>query len=1032
MPGYNKDENSGGYVEPYQNSSDADGDEINLSEYWYTIKRNKWGILGLAFVATLIGVLTAFSMKPIYRASVTILIEPEQPKFVSVIPMESGSNINYFYATQYKIIRSRSVAESVIDKLNLAEKEGFADLVSKKKTGFIEEYLPASWFPEKREATEEEKKRRLIAYFSSNLRVVGYKNSQIAIINYEAYNPQLAADIANAVAAAYIETGMESRLMMAKQATSWLTEKLSLLRTKLEESEKTLQRYQAREGVVDTKSQKSIINRKLVSITEELIKAQTRRAEAEIRYMEIKNVKNERGYESIRAVLRHPLIQKLKEEESRMARRVSELSKRYGKKHPKMIAAISDYKEARRTVRKEVKRVVDGIRRDFEAAVANEKELRRLSNTTEKDARRIKGKEFEMAKLEREVSANRQLHDLFLTRFKETNMGENANVTNVRIIDRAEPPMRPHKPKKSRIVGLALFIGIFLGVILAFVQEHLDKTFRNTDDVERFLTLPVLGSVPTVKKGGDDAFGPEWHSLANPRSPFAESVNHIRTSVMFSNIDNPPKIIMITSAMPSEGKSTLATNMALAYSNLGKTLLIDADLRKHSLTEFLDSNSNGLGLTDLVSGQNTFQDCIRRLKLSKNLYILTSGATPPNPLEFLSSRRLANTFNQVKKAFDTIIIDTPPILLFSDAMVVGQLVDCCILSIRSDQTTHNMAQDAVKRLTSSQLKPLGVVLSYANTKGGKSYGGYYGDYYGDYYGAEFDEDEDDFITKKSNKSRRGKRKGRSLATVGGIALALTIIAYFLWNPDKSLLSALPTLDIGIGSTAEEPKGEALSKPWSPQTGAKGDPSVKPEPAQKNSRTMKPNKPKAKPTAKKQPIAKFSTPRSGSAKPKPIPAILTLPAADGKSLQGKRVEIVASSTTGDTRVTGGGFGSSTAAGDMSKWIGEGWEKMNTEGIEAACPVWEAGLRSSTAESVVLIVGRYSGLTKAKVPLELLGEELPIFAVCAKYRGKNAYYVLAAPSPANLKKTQKIIRSRLNIKSVKGNYPQKLVRIIDRGR
>jgi len=272
------------------------------------------------------------------------------------------------------------------------------------------------------------------------------------------------------------------------------------------------------------------------------------------------------------------------------------------------------------------------------------------------------------------------------------------------------------------------FAGLFLAIGLAFLREQLDTTFKTARIIEEKLGLPLFGVVQTMY---DKDVLVERLYLDNKRSTFSEAINHIRTGVTYSNVDNTPKVIMITSSVQSEGKTTVASNLALSYAQLGTTLLIDADLRRPRLKHIVDTDTE-FGLVDCVAGVVNLDESIRHDKEEPNLHILKSGTTPPNPLELLASSRFAQIIEQLKLRYQYIIIDTAPVLPASDAVVLGQLCDALLMVIQSDRTTHHMVRDAIKRLNASNVAVSGLILTQADVKKENPYryGGYYG--YGAY------------------------------------------------------------------------------------------------------------------------------------------------------------------------------------------------------------------------------------------------------------------------------------------------------------
>ena len=298
---------------------------------------------------------------------------------------------------------------------------------------------------------------------------------------------------------------------------------------------------------------------------------------------------------------------------------------------------------------------------------------------------------------------------------------------NARIIDRALPPGSPIYPKKQRIILTWALGGLLIGIFLSLLRDQLDNTFKNPRAVEEKLGLPLFGIVQAMS---DDVKNIERLYLDNKKSVFSESINHIRTGVTYSNVDDPPKVMVITSSVQSEGKTTVASNLALSYAQLGKTLLIDADLRRPRIKHIIDTDSK-FGLVDYVAGVVSLKECVSQDKQEDNLYILNSGTTPPNPLELIASGKFSNIITALRSQFTYIVIDTAPVLPASDAVVLGQLCDALLMVIQSDRTTLPMATDAIKRLNAGKVDVSGLILTQTDISRGSAYG--YGGYYG--YGA---------------------------------------------------------------------------------------------------------------------------------------------------------------------------------------------------------------------------------------------------------------------------------------------------------
>ncbi len=730
-----------------------DEETIDLAHYWRVIRRHKWGILSITLLTLIVGVLYTISATPIYQARTVLLADPIQPNVNSQNQYVNTALVYLFYETQYEIIKSHSVAEKAVDKLGLVEKyrqkqelaageeqtEEPKDFLQrlkawKKELGNWKQWLPLDLAPEeeKQEPSDQQLRRQLAGQIQGNLQVKGGKQSEIINISYQSPDPREAADVANAVADAYMEFSLDARLKGAKKTATWLNEQLAELRRKLRESEQALEAYQKAHGLVDSSQQAQIASTRLSTLNAELIKAQTQRSEAEILYNQVKSLKGRQGdYASLGPVLNSPSVRTLVQEESKLARRMKELSERYGEKHPKMIAARSDLQEARRALQREVNKVVDNIAKKYRMAQAQEQKIQRLIRKQQQEISELKGTNFELARLEREVENNRRIYETFLARFQEADVSEEYDATNVRIIDSATVPKAPYKPKKAQVILISVVLGLFLGVLVAFLREALDNTFKTTTDIEEKLGIPSLGLVPLVKRRG--RINPESQFLADPRSQFSENINNIRTGLLFSNVDRPPQVILITSASGSEGKSTLAANLAASLGQLDRTLLLEADLRKPSLSNTLKLPRKP-GLSDLVA-KNTDMAHFKVPLVGNEkhgFYAIPCGTLPPNPLELLSSEHFRVLLRRLRDQFRYIVIDGPPLLAVSDAIVLGQEADSVILTIKAESTTIKAAREAISRLHKANVHITGAVLSQAEPKRMAYYGGHY--YQASYYG----------------------------------------------------------------------------------------------------------------------------------------------------------------------------------------------------------------------------------------------------------------------------------------------------------
>ena len=651
-------------MERFDNSLSAQQDDtIDLRHYWRVLMRFKWGIIGLAIAVTLAAVFIVSAMRPVYKASVTLMIEQKQGKTLASVDDVYGADITgkEYLQTQFEILKSRELAARVVRELNIAE---HPDYIAKTETEMAEkawwqaidwkQYLPAG-HEQNPIPSEEEKFIKLVDEFMKHLSVEPVRQTQLVKVSFESYDRALTAQVANAMAKAYINSQMEARITLTQNAADWLSTRLGALKANLETSEKKLQEYREQNNLVENGDKTGVLGlsaEQLTQINQRVTAAQFK---------------------------------------------VAEISQRYGDKHPALIQAKLELAEAQRA---------------FNEAKDASLELSR--------------KEFRFQELQREVQTNRNLYDTFFTRIKQANDSLELQTANARVIDPAVTPSAPFKPRKGLLVALALVLSVMFGALLAFMLDYLDSTFKGAEDVEDKLGVSMLGMVPLVKQKKKDSGALLF--LDDKQKSYAEAMRTVRTSVVLSGIDKPHKTILMTSSVPGEGKSTSSTNLAIALGQMERVLLIDADLRKPTIAKVLNLPPNSPGLSNLVAGTATVEDCILHME-DANIDVLTSGLIPPNPSELLSSQKFADLLHMLAQSYDRIIIDSPPTLLVSDALVMSKVVDAVVYVIRSDITTHQTVRTGVNRLLAVKAPIIGVILNKVNMKKAAQYYGAYSSYY---------------------------------------------------------------------------------------------------------------------------------------------------------------------------------------------------------------------------------------------------------------------------------------------------------------
>lgn len=716
----------------------AEDTGIDLLHYVKMVRRRKWTIIFSTIIFFTLGLVTLHFSTPIYSATAKIKADPIQPNATSSDQYMMNSMVFLFYETQYEIIQSRKVAENVVEKLDLVSsfKEAQRLAEDEDEDSFIDDFKV--WFKEvldlpaveKEELTDSDIRTLVADSIRSQLIVDGGTQSQIINITFESPDPNYAAKVVNSVANAYVAFGLQTRLERIEETSEWLSEQLAKLKERLHESEQRLKLFRENSGLVDSTQQQRLASAQLTSLNSELIKAQTRLSQAEELYFQVQ--KQSGSYESLGPVLESSSVRDLVREESSLANKVNELSERYGEKHPKMIAARSELMAAKLNLSKEISKIVDNIEKEYRLAQTQVKNIQQLIDDTKEQVQSYQGDNFELTRLEREVENNRMIYESFLAKLMETDVSGNYDGSNVSIIDEATVPKYPIKPRIALVLIASILAGVIVGLTTALIRELMTNTFITPDHTEEKLGLPSLGITPLVKRSKNKVVA-EKQYISDSRTTFAESINTIRTGIMFSNIGEPPKTILITSTSGSEGKTTLAINLAVAFSQLDKTLLLELDLRKPTVSKKLDLNATK-GVTDIITAKASFGDAIVKVDDVSNLDVLTCGTIPTNPMEIIASQKFLSLLERLKETYSYIVIDSPPTLPVSDSCLLAKIVDCSIVAIRAESTKEKMAKEAIHRLNKVGAKINGTVLTQASEQKMSYYGEHY--YQDSYYGFE--------------------------------------------------------------------------------------------------------------------------------------------------------------------------------------------------------------------------------------------------------------------------------------------------------
>lgn len=701
----------------------------NQLRFWRrSFEKKRWAIVFLTLLVGAVTALIVYSITPIYRSTATLYIEPAKSKVVSIEEVYGGVSGNREHIqTQLEILKSRELAEKLVKRLKLTtdpaidprQKPPALDLPFRWR-----DWIPAGWLPDESALSEEALNERVIRSVRSDLDVQLVRLSFLIKVSFESTDKALAAKVANTLADVYIENDLEARLQMTQKAGSWLTDRVKGLRATVEASERALQQFRDKEKIVDAKGVALGASSQLNTLTTAMVAARQKVAELENAYRQVQAVlkgESRAKLESIPAVLRSPSVIPLKTAEAEAERKLAELNNRYGANHPKIIAAESDVRQARENTQKVVDSVVASITREYEVAKATEKSMQAALDKSKTEIQDMSRKEFQLASLERDVQTNRQLYDLFVNRAKETGVTGDLQSTIARVVDPAIVTMTPVKPRKTLIISISLFIGLMLGIVLALLLEYLDNTVRSGEDVATKLQVPLLGILPWVP-GKHNKFELQRGFLKNFNPAFSEAVRTLRTGILMSALDSPHKVVLVTSSVPEEGKTSVSMNLAFALAQVKRTCLVDADMRRPSVYKVLGGDVNMPGLSNLVADTETMSKCVHQHE--SGLYYIPSGPVPPNPSELLSSKRFADVLHKLEASFDIILIDSPPVQLVSDASILASVANALVFVVRADATPYQVSKGALDLLKKGKAHLLGVVLNRLDVEKSERYYGY--------------------------------------------------------------------------------------------------------------------------------------------------------------------------------------------------------------------------------------------------------------------------------------------------------------------
>jgi len=719
----------------YRLRSEGAEEELALRDYLDVLIRRRWTLAAFFVIVVATTVLLTLARRPVYKASVLLEIRQENPKVVAFKEVIEAQAQGYqeFYQTQYDVLRSRTLAERALAVL---ERLGVSTGTKGEGPGLLTTVRAAiaSIVPRRRGVSVDEETRKAqqrVERFLKRVEVSPRRNSYLVDLSFSHPDPHVAAKTVNVLAEEYINMSLDQRIHASEKGRRFIEKQLAVTKAALERSEEELQAFSESNEIVTMDEKQNIAYQKLADLNESLTRAQSARIAKESLYRQTQS--GDLG--GISLIVDNPLVKSLKEELARVELQRSKLAETFTPEYPEMKRVEGQIAALRQRIGAEEKRIVGAIRADYEAAKRREELLSAALEEQKKVVSDFNERAIDYKILRREVDTNRGIYNALLQRLKEVEVTEGIKASNIQVIDKAEVPLYPDEPRPMRNLLLAIVVGLLGGVGLAFVQENLDSSLKSPEDVEKYLLLPTLGIVPTIRQRKSNGTRPEVSAELvaheEPMSHAAESLRTLRAALFLATASGPPSRLIVTSARPQEGKSCVAANLAVSLSQMGKrVVLVDADLRRPRLHRIFDVEISP-GVSNYLTGSRPLPELLRKTAVP-SVDLVASGPVPPNPAELLDSERMRLLLEELERRYDFVLLDSPPTLGFADVPLLSRFAGSVLLVVRSGETPRKIARRAGDYLLRLQAKVLGVVLNdVAADRPGYYYYDYYG--YGSYY-----------------------------------------------------------------------------------------------------------------------------------------------------------------------------------------------------------------------------------------------------------------------------------------------------------
>lgn len=689
-------------------------EELNLSDYIAILRRRKWIIISCFVLSVVIVLLVSLNTTPLYKAEITIEISPENPKITSfkeVVELDAPQT--EYYETQYKLIKSKSLAEEVAAKLNLPNNPEFAGTDDDKiGVSYILSLLggifssPGESGAVGSEAAERAKKQKLIDNFIGRIDIEPDRKSRLVNVGFLSRDPEFAAQTANMLGDQYIEWMLDRKLDATKSARKFLEKQLAQVKAHLEKAEEELNLFAKNSDIISLDKNLNLTFLQLSELNGALSEAENERLAKQAYYEEVQNG----NYEFLPQIMNDTSIQALNEEYTKAKSEYDNLAVIYGPNYPDLQQLGAKVSRIQSDIQNRINGIAESIKEDYLSAKRKEDILRQRNEEQKSRASDLNDKAIQYKILAREVETNKSLYENLLQRFKETEVTSAIRATNIQVVDYAAVPIIPHSPNIRLNLILAAFMGLGLGVILSFVTEHFDSTLKDEEELKNRFSISFLGGVPVA--GDDEIKNLEKIVHISPMSAISESFRVIRTSVLFASADRQPKSILVTSSQPFEGKTTITSNLAISFTQSGhRVVMIDADMRRPRLSKLYPPDKGSVtGLSTYLIGKFSLEETLKNTEID-GLSIIHSGIIPPNPSELLGSEKMKELIRNLEKEYDIVLIDAPPTLGFADSLLIARAVDRVLIITSVGITQRKTLQMGLEELRKVRGKVMGAIVN---------------------------------------------------------------------------------------------------------------------------------------------------------------------------------------------------------------------------------------------------------------------------------------------------------------------------------